>query len=253
MAATNAREEVKNSDEKINAAKSAVDQARQRLLVATRGGRAEDVQISRATVAEIKAQVQHLEQQIAQTIVRAPDDGLISRRDGHIGDITTAGTPLFAMVRMNRMELRAQVSDIDIAKIHPGQTVKVTIREEDAKPVIGKVRLVNPLVDTSTRLGIVRIDLPADAGLKPGMFVRGEIGLGQHDSVTVPVGSLVTRNGESVVFKLDSENHALSTHVIPGIRTEQFVEIKEGLSPGDRVVAKGARFLQHRDVVRVSK
>lgn len=253
VAAVNAREEVKNSDEKINAAKSAVDQARQRLLVATRGGRAEDVQISRATVAEIKAQVQHLEQQIAQTILRAPDDGLISRRDGHIGDITSAGSPLFAMVRMNRVELRAQVSDIHISKLRPGQTVKVTIHEDEKTPIIGKVRLVNPLVDNATRQGIVRIDLPADAGLKPGMFVRGEVGLGVRQSVTVPVVSLVTRHGESVVFKLDSEKHAISTVVIPGIRTEDYVEIKQGLSAGEVVVAKGARFLQHRDVVRVSK
>lgn len=253
VVAVNAREEVKSADEKVNAAKSAMDQARQRLLVATRGGRAEDVQISRATVAEIKAQVQHLEQQIAQTIIRAPDDGLISRRDGHIGDITSAGTPLFHMVRLNRMELRAQVSDLDIAKIHPGQSVKVTVREDEAKPIIGKVRLVNPLVDSATRMGVVRIDLPSDAGLKPGMFVRGEIGMGQHQSVTVPVVSLVTRNGESVVFKLDSEKRASAIHVKPGIRTEEYVEIKEGLSAGDVVVAKGARFLQHKDLVRVSK
>ncbi len=253
VAAINARDEVKNFDEKIKAAKSAVDHARQKLLVATRGGRAEDVQISKATVAEIKAQVQHLEQQIAQTILRAPDDGLISRRDGHIGDITSAGTPLFAMVRMNRVEMRAQVSDIDISKLHPGQSVKVTIREDEKTPIIGKVRLVNPLVDSATRQGIVRIDLPADAGLKPGMFVRGEVGLGQRESVTVPVVSLVTRNGESVVFKLDKEKHAISTVVKPGIRTEEYVEIKEGVSAGDVVVAKGARFLQHRDLVRVAK
>ncbi len=253
VAATNARDEVKNADERINAARSAVDHARQKLLIATRGGRSEDVQISKAAVAETKAQVQHLEQQIAQTIIRAPDDGLISRRDAHIGDITTAGTPLFAMVRMNRTELRAQVSDIDITKIHPGQLVKVTLKEDEAKPIIGKVRLVNPLVDQSTRMGVVRIDLPSDAGLKPGMFVRGEIGMGNRESVTVPVVSLVTRNNESVVFKLDKEKHAISTKVIPGIRTEEFVEIREGLSPGDVIVAKGARFLQHLDVVRIGK
>jgi HlyD family secretion protein len=253
VTAVNALEDVKSADERINAAKSLVAQAHQKLLVATRGGRLEDVQISRATILEIKAQIQHLEQQIAQTIIRAPDDGLISRRDAHIGDISAAGTPMFLMVRMDRLELRAQVSDIDIAKIQPGQPVEVTLKEEDSKPIIGKVRLVNPLVDPATRYGVVRIDLPDDEGLKQGMFVRGEIKVGLRDAVTVPIESLVTRNGESVVFKLDSENRALSTVVKPGVQTETFAEITEGLAAGETIVGKGARFLADRDIVRVGK
>lgn len=250
--AVNAKEEVNNAEERIIAAQSTVDQARQKLLVATRGGRLEDVQISRATVAEIKAQVRHLQQQIEQTIIRAPDDGLIAKRDAHIGDITASGVPLFQMVRMNRLELRAQVSDIDIAKVHPGQSVKVTILEDGSQPIIARVRLVNPLVDNSTRLGIVRVDLPGDAGLKAGMFVRGEITIGKHDAVTVPSVSLVTRNSESVVFRLEPDNSVTSIPVIPGTRTAKFVEIKEGLAEGDLIVARGARFLQDRDLVRVS-
>ena len=253
VTAVNAREEVKSADERIKAASQQVQQARQRLLIATRGGRLEDVQISRATVAEIKAQIQQLEEQIAQTVIRAPDDGLISRRDAHIGDITAAGTPMFLMVRMDRLELRAQVSDIDIARIQPGQSVDVTIKEDDAQPIKGTVRLVNPLVDPATRYGVVRIDLPNNAGLKQGMFVRGEIRVGMRDAVTVPVSSIVTRNGESVVFKLDAENRALSTIVKPGIQTEEFAEIKNGLAAGEIVVEKGARFLADRDLVRVAK
>jgi len=253
VAALNAREEVKNMDERIKAAKSTVDQARQKLLVATRGGRFEDIQISKANVSEIKAQIQHLEEQIAQTVIRAPDDGLISRRDAHIGDITAAGTPMFLMVRMDRLELRAQVSDIDIERIKVGQTVDVTIKEDGSKPIEGKVRLVNPLVDPATRYGVVRIDLPSNAGLKQGMFVRGEILVGHRNSVTVPISSLVTRNGESVVFALGDDNKVTSVTVRPGIQTAEFAEIQEGLREGELIVAKGARFLADRDIVRVSK
>lgn len=253
VTAINAREELKSADERINAAKSLVAQAQQKLLIATRGGRFEDVQISQANVSEIKAQIQQLEEQIAQTIIRAPDDGLISRRDAHIGDITSAGTPMFLMVRNDRLELRAQVCDIDIAKIQVGQPVDITIKENDSKHWVGKVRLVNPLVDPVTRYGVVRIDLPTDAGFKQGMFARGEIKVGLRNAVTVPIESLVTCNSESVVFKLDSENRAISTVVRPGIQTEEFAEIKEGLRANETIVAKGARFLADRDVVRVAK
>ncbi len=253
VSAITAREEVKSADEKVNASRFTVDQARQRLLMATRGGRIEDIAISRANIEEIKAQIQHLQHQIDQTILKAPDNGLISKRDAHIGDITSVGTPLFSMVRLNKLELRAQVNDIDIAKLKPGQAVNISVHEEQDTRIAGKVRLVNPLVDATTRMGIVRIDLPNYAGLKPGMFLKGEIQLGTRQSVTVPLESLVTRNGESVVFKLSSDNRVTSTAVTTGVQTDSFIEIKEGLAPGEAIAAKGARFLSDGDTVRVGK
>lgn len=252
VTADTAREEIRSAQEKVNAGKFAVDQARQRLSIALQGGRLEDVAISKAAIAEIQAQIKHLEAQIQQTIIKSPDDGLIARRDVHIGEIASAGTPLFSIIRLNRLELRAQVSDIDLAKFTPGQTVSISTHETDSGTIKGQVRLVNPQVDAISRLGTVRINLPADTQLKPGMFVRGQVEVGQRQALTVPHQALVTNHGESVVFRLDNKR-ALSTPVQVGTQTESFVEIKQGLKPGELVVAKGARFLSDRDVVEVSE
>ncbi len=252
LALDTARQEVLMADAKIKASRSQEDQSREKLLEAERGGRLEDVDISRATIAETKGQIRLLEQQIAQTIIRAPDDGLISKRDAHIGDITNAGTPLFSIIRLNRLELKAQVSDIDLTQFKSGQTVSVSSTEDEKERVLGKVKMVSPQVDPLTRLGTVRIDLPSSSGLKPGMFVHGQVNLGRRKAVTVPANSVVNRNGESFVFKLDGAR-AVSTSVKVGMRAEKFVEIVEGLKPGDVVVDKGARFLSDRDFVRVSQ
>ncbi len=250
LAAETAKEELKSAEQKVRAAQFTSEQAHQRWLIAARGGRSEDVDISKAAIAETKAQIEHLQEQLAQTIIRAPDDGLISRRDAHIGDITSTGTPLFSIIRLHKLELKAQVSDIELAKFKAGQKVKISRYEDDESNIFGTVQLVSPQVDPASRLGIVRIALPNNVGLKPGMFVRAQVCLGTRQAITVPPVSVVTRNGESFVFKLEG-NRAISCPVKTGIHADQFVEIKNGVKAGTLIIAKGARFLSDRDVVQV--
>ncbi len=255
VAAETARDDLESSESKIKAAKFFEDQARQRLLAAERGGRVEDVSIARAQIAEMKAQVHHLSKQIEQTLIRSPDDGLVVKRDAHIGDITTSGTPLFAIVRQNRIELRAEVSDLELHAFKPGQKVQIASTADGSDrlaAVTGKVTLVSPQVDPQTRLGTVRIALPSNAGLKPGMFVRGHVTLGHKRAITVPAASVVRRNGESFVFALNG-NRVVSTTVKTGLQTSKYVEILSGLAEGVVVADQGARFLSDNDVVQVSK
>ena len=252
MLADTTREEVTSAEAKLKALRSVSAETRAKLKQAESGGRTEDVEISKATVAETKGQIDQFEHQIEQTYIKAPDDGLIAKRDAHIGAITSVGTPLFSIIRLNRLELRAQVSDIDLAKFKPGQIVKVAVNEDDDGKILGHVSLVSPQVDQASRLGIVRISLPANAGLKPGMFVRGQVDMGHRDALTVPSTSVITRNGESFVFTL-ADNRAVAVPVKVGVRTDKFAEILTGLKPSQVVIDAGARFLSDRDVVRVEK
>ena len=247
-----AKLELDSAEQKVTAAHRAVEQAKHRYLMATRGGRAEDVMMTKASIDEIRAQIKHLSEQIKQTRIIAHDDGLILQRNVHIGDTSDASKPFFVMSRQNRLELRAHVNDVDLPKFHPGQEVSISTNEHDFGKAIAKVRLVSPQVDAVSRLGMVRIDLPADAGLKPGMFVRGEIKLSHHEGLTVPANCVVSRGGESYVFTVDG-NRAVSTTVTPGTQTKEYVEIISGLKEGQAVIDKGARFLSDRDVVDVAR
>jgi HlyD family secretion protein len=251
-AADIAHEELTSATAKLLALRSVSKQTTEKLNEAQNGGRLEDVEISQATVAETKGQIEQLTHQIDQTFIKAPDDGLVAKRDAHLGDITSVGAPLFSIIRMNRLELRAQVSDIDLAKFRTGQLVKVSVNEDDNGKIPGRVSLVSPQVDQATRLGIVRISLPANAGLKPGMFVRGQVDMGHRNALTVPSTAVITRNGESFVFTL-SGNRAVAAPVKVGVTTDKFAEIREGVQRGEVIVDAGARFLSDRDIVRVEK
>ncbi|HNB23487.1 MAG TPA: efflux RND transporter periplasmic adaptor subunit, partial [Candidatus Melainabacteria bacterium] len=134
--------ETRNAEQKVRTAKFQLDQSKQRLIMGQQGGRKEDVDISRATVAQMKANVQRLEALVAQAVIKAPSDGLILRRDAHLGEITAVGKALFLMVRDNRLELRAQVAEVDLPLIHPGQKVEVTDSTSSNYKVLGTVREV---------------------------------------------------------------------------------------------------------------
>jgi len=245
-----AEADVRSAEQRVRAAQFSHSQATQRYNMAMIGGRREDVQMSRANVSASQATVRQLEAQIAQTIIRSPVDGLIMRRDAHLGDISSTSKSLFSIVRDNRLELRAQVAEQDLVKLQPGMQVDIT-GSATGKAVKAIVREISPLIDQDTRLGTVRIDVPASAGFKPGNFVRGDIQLGNSQVLTVPSQAVLTKNDESFALVLNAENQAQSHIVKTGNRSSNMVEILDGLTPQDTVIVKGAGFVKDGDYVRV--
>lgn len=242
--------DVRSAEQRVRAAEFLHSQAVQRYHMAAVGGRREDILMSRANVAASQATVRQLEAQIAQTIIRSPVDGLIMKRDAHLGDIASTSKSMFSIVRDNRLELRAQVSEEELAKLSPGMEVDITdsAHSHEIKAVI---REISPLIDLETRLGTVRIDVPSSAGFKPGNFVRGDIRVGDSQVLTVPSQAVLTKNDESFVLVLNQENQAQSHIVKTGNRNANLVEVLDGLTPSDTVIVKGSGFVKDGDYVRV--
>jgi HlyD family secretion protein len=242
--------DVRSAEQRVKAAEFLHSQAVQKYHMAAIGGRREDIQMSRANVAASEATVRQLEAQIAQTIIRSPVDGLIMKRDAHLGDISSTSKSMFSIVRDNRLELRAQVAEEDLAKLQPGMQVDIsdTANGHDVKAVI---REISPLIDQETRLGTVRIDVPSQAGFKPGNFVRGDIEVGDSQVLTVPSQAVLTKNDESFVLVLNQDNQARSHIVKTGNRNANLVEVLDGLTPSDTVIVKGSGFVKDGDYVRV--
>jgi hypothetical protein len=112
-------------------------------------------------------------------------------------------------------------------------------------------------VDAATRNALVYVDLPeaVKRGFKPGMFARGEFGLGESSGLTVPQDAVVMRDGFSWVFRAtptqDGQAKVTRLKVDLGRRVDSQVEVVKGLAAADRVVASGVAFLADGDVVKV--
>ncbi len=258
-----AEAELRSSDEKIRAADFVLRQAEERLGLAEAGGRTEDVQIAHADVDRSRANVHRLEALLAQTIIKAPSDGLIIRRDAHIGDTPAVGKSLFQMIRDNQIELRAQVPEKDLSLLRPGLQVNILSPALQQKSVQGRVREIGSQVDPDTRLCTVKIDVDSHTGLKPGMFAEGRVSMENFQALTVPSRSMISKDNRYLVFVFE-ENHpatgstlasgvARLRYIQPGARSGDLIETSQGLKAGEQVITGGAGFLKDGDVVEVGK
>ena len=207
-----------------------------------------DLTVAEATRTELMARFN-------QTEIRAPADGIVSRRTARIGNITIgAGNDvLFRMVRDGILELDANVPDRMLARLTPGQRVRLAANGSDGQPIFGTVRAIAPLVDPTTRMGIAHIRFPIEPALHAGMFVAGDLMLDERDLVAVPESSVLVKDGKPVVFALADGDLVSERPVQTGLRVDGRVAILKGLEPGDRIVHTGAGFLKDGDKVRVGE
>lgn len=182
-------------------------------------------------------------------VLRAPHDGVIATRNVDPGQIVNPGDVLMTLVRDGRLEWRAEVTEANLLAIEPGQMVSLTC--PDGSEVTGTVRTRSPGLDARTRTGLVYADLPDPKGLRAGMFAEGAITLGQSESLRIPSGALVLRDGFAYVFVVDQGSLARERRVTLGDRQQGWVEIRTGLSAGERIVSKGAAFIGDGDAVRI--
>ena len=193
------------------------------------------------------AQVQRLRLKNAQVL--APDNGIISARSATVGAVLPAGQELFRLIRQGRLEWRAEVTASDLAALKPG--LAVTLTPAGGSAVKGTVRMVAPVVDATTRNGIVYVDLPAPGSARAGMFARGEFDIGSGKALTLPQTAVLLRDGFSYVLRIGDDAKVVQTKVAVGRRSGDRVEITGGLDVGARVVATGGGFLADGDTVRV--
>ncbi|OYZ98487.1 MAG: hypothetical protein B7X99_11355, partial [Rhizobiales bacterium 17-65-6] len=207
------------------------------------------VKTARAKRDAAKAALAQLQAQLAQTEVRAPAGGLVSARSVDVGQVVSLGTELVRIIRDNRLQVDARVPEGDLALVKEGGEVDVTGPDGTATPAI--IRQIAPVLDATTRLVVVHIDLPQGTALKSGMFARVGLKGAADRALAVPRSALVWRTGKAHVFLLAEGRTAVLTPVETGRQADGHVEIRAGLSAGDVVVTRGAGLLSNGDHVQV--
>lgn len=183
------------------------------------------------------------------TELRAPDAGVIAKRSVRPGQVVSAGSELLTLIRQNRLEWRAELSERDIVAMEPGLTVALVA--PDGGRVDGLVRAVSPSIDAASRTATIYVDLPEPGTLRAGMYVEGRIELGSSTALTLPRAAVVRRDGFSYVFAVADDGRVLRKRVEVGRLVDDRIEVLSGLADDERVVERGAGFLSDGDRVRV--
>ena len=248
--ATALRGELTRAERQVEAACQSSNEANEHLRLATNGGRKEDVLMARAEAAENQARVDRLEALLAQTIIRAPEDGLIVKCDARRGEMATVGKSLFTLVRNNRLELKVKLPETQVLAVRPGQFVKISAKPDSSPAIYGKVRRISPSIDDGSRLAAVYIDFDHCDYIRPGMFFYAQIEAANNRALSLPREAVLDAHGHPYVYALQG-NRVKKTEITAGDTYGDQVEIKDGLIEGQQVALSGAAFLRDSDLVNM--
>lgn len=185
--------------------------------------------------------------QASMATVKAPISGIITTRTAVLGQIVEQGKPLFTIVRDAALELNMELTDKDLAMVKPDQVA--TVYSETQGEVTGRVRLVTPQINPTTRIGFARVRVPWSSGLRPGMFAKAEILAGTFDAVIVPSRAVVYTENKAAIFVIGNEGRVRLVPVRTGQVLNNETVILEGVAASDKVVTVGAGFLVDGDKV----
>lgn len=255
----------------LEQAKAKLQEAQQKLVQLQKGNRPETIAQAEANLAQAKAQLQLVLEQLEDTRIIAPVSGTIAQKNASIGDViatnmgnngsagngsvgnVSSSNALFTIVKDGRLELRLQIPATDLARLNVGQTVRITSDLDSKLALTGRVRTIDPVVNEQSRQAIVKVDLPSNRTLKLGMFLKGSITTSSTVSLSVPTKALIPQNdGSALVYVLQRDKTVKAVRVETGetIAGEK-VEIKSGLQLNDEVAIKGAPYLKDGDRVSV--
>lgn len=203
-----------------------------------------DLNRSHAAIAEAQSQVVMAEktllyrkEQLAFTEIRAPYDGLVTRRDRNPGDVLVPGASLMQMVSLDELWVSAWLDETAIPLLADGQPARVRFRSEPERDYPGTVARLGREADRETRELLVDVrvtELPAHWSIGQRAEVFIETRRDPH-ALVLPQDFLVWKDGRPGVF-VDENGRAAWRFLTLGLRGAQEVAVEAGLIPGAQVV-----------------
>ena len=202
---------------------------------------ARDAAFARIRVAE--AQLSATRAQIGRLDIRAPKSGLILARSVEVGQVVSAGSgALFRLAENGQMEMRAQMSQQDLAFVREGMPAAVSPTGTD-RSFTGQVWLVAPMIDPQSRQGEVRIAIAYDPAIRPGGFAEAKIESGATTAPLLPQSAVLSDEQGNYVYIVNRKNEVERRNVKIGTVDDQGVTIAEGISGQESVVLSAGPFL----------
>src|SRR5256884_1760845 len=184
----------------------------------------EEIRNRQGLLAQRRSELALAKQQLADTFVYSPLDGVVQEKKASAGEYLAAGAPVVRVVRIDPLRLRVDVPEREAHSIRLGQSVRVTL-EGDPDSYLGYIKRLSPTISEQNRVLSVEADVRNNGRLKPGAFVRAEIITNQTaTAATVPASAIVTFAGIEKVIVVEN-GKALEKAVTTGRRGSDWVEI----------------------------
>ena len=212
-------------------------------------------QVSAAKLKALQAQVALAKKALADTVVTAPQAGIVSQRHAQPGEKLPVDGKILTLVDLAEMEIEAAVPAGDIPSIRVGQDVNFRVEGFGEREFRGRVERINPATQSGSRSILLYAVLPnPDNALKGGMFAQGSVTLNRIESAQVlPLSAVREEGGKSYVLRVANDRLEART-VKLGLRNddEGVVQIVDGLDAQSRVVRANAGAFKPGAVVKIA-
>lgn len=216
------------------------------------------LRVTRGIFSQRKAGVETAQLRLSQTEVRAPWEGpgeerAVAERFAHEGGYISANDRLISLVNLRTLRAVVFVTERDYGLVQVGQEAAVTVDAFPGESFSATVARMAPVFDVSSRQARVELEIDNEGErLAPGMFARVRMGLREvPDASSVPLDSLVRRNGREGVFLIEGDGDVARFVALElGIRAGAFVEVRSPELQGT-VVTLGQSQLTDGQEVRV--
>lgn len=211
---------------------------------------AANVEAAKADIAQLQAQLKDSRNQRGKTQIVAPADGVIAKRNAEAGALTGLDA-LFHIIKDGTVELAADAGADELPLLQNGARAQVSVRGRN-EAVGGTVRLVPPEIDSSTRLGKVRITLAHSDGLYTGTYGEANIRLPSYRAAAALPETAVSfdSEGKASVLAVDGNGRVSRVPVTAGRKQGGMVEIVSGLENSRAVVRRASAFVNEGNTVK---
>lgn len=178
--------------------------------------------------------------------VRSPLSGVVLDKHVTAGTAVTPGTPLFVVSDLTELWAMAEVDETRIPLVAAGRPAKVHVAAWPDRAFEAKVTIVGDAVNPTTRRVTVRCQVPNPGGLlKPEMYARVSLGeSAPRPMVVVPEGAIQEMDGRPCVFVAEEGGRFEKREVALGATSEGLVEVRSGVSAGEKVATAGSFLLK---------
>jgi RND family efflux transporter MFP subunit len=204
--------------------------------IATRDAAMARVRVAQATLAQQRASNGRLD-------IRAPAAGLVLLRSVEPGQVVSAGSGmLFRMAKGGLLEMRALLSEADMATLKIGDSADVT-PVGGTQRFAGHIWQVSPVIDPQTRQGVAKIALSYNPALRPGGFASASIRSGTSDAPQLPNSAIQSDEKGNFVYIVGPGDKVERRAITIGEVSDSGVSIVSGLTGSERVVLSAGAFL----------
>ncbi|WP_168012912.1 efflux RND transporter periplasmic adaptor subunit [Halomonas salinarum] len=213
---------------------------------------------ARANYQAARADAEQQRAQLNKKTIRAPFGGVVGLRQVDLGEYIAVGTPIVDLNMLDPIQVDYSVPERAVGQVAAGRSIELTVAAYPERVFEGEILAIAPSINESSRTLNIRAQLDnTDGALSPGMFAEvSTLSAASREVLTLPRTALSFNTYGDFVFRITENDQgqtiASRQQVTTGSTRGDVIEIIEGLSAGDQVVATGLLRLRDGQPVKVS-